>query len=312
MFQQFDDESTVIGCFKKMEENFINLNIVLRGTYYENAKKMDYYVTFGSGTYKFICFITNDTGIAFLDNIRPNNREIVEYKREFIGNKPKHTLVIDVESKFYCIEILDKKKDNKLLTYINFIQNKNYCDVPNEGIYCKNLDGLIKLSLVFLKSIGFVGPLYLDDDSQFNLGENIVIETLIPRLLLNKGSIYSKYGFKPTRISENEIRETVEKISEIKINGKEISKEIKEHIDNRGNFKPSMSNFIKNIRENKDARSYYHKLKSAFNDMVLNDIRTYPIECSSISEKKGTLNYKNKYMKYKKKYLLMKKYLRNV
>ena len=161
--------------------------IDLRNIIYKDVKYKQIPFTFKGIDYKFECYIfdeTNKQAIIYLNNI---NSIITDgYSHE----NGEELYKIDVTTpKMYCIELLQKYPLNEL--WINFIQNKPDCRLPNiQGTLCKGLGGIIKLIFNFLNLLGFKGNIFLEDDSQI-FGQ----ATLIPRILTYYDSIYAKYGF---------------------------------------------------------------------------------------------------------------------
>lgn len=161
--------------------------IDLRNTTYKNIKHKQIPFHFEGIDYKFECYIldvTNKQAIIYLNNINTIIEDTYTYDTGDELSK------IDVTTpKMYCIELLQKYPSNEL--WINFIQNKHDCRLPNRpGTLCKGLGGIIKLIFNFLNLLSFKGNIFLEDDSQI-FGQS----TLIPRLLTYYDSIYSKYGF---------------------------------------------------------------------------------------------------------------------
>lgn len=274
----------------------------IQGTIYENAEHRYLTVNFYNVEYKFLCIKIqnedkNNIGIIYLEN----KDSIAKEDSEEIYGVDTMTILefmsISIENKEYCVQIMDMYKDGNVYPTLNWIQNKSTCDIPNvANTRCKSLYGLMNLIFKLLKDIYFDGDLYLDDDSKIN-----DISTLVPRLLLGKGSIYQEFGFEPTLESKVAINSLVNDLANKKLNGVKISDLIRLNINDKGFFLPTMQNLIAQILANTETKPLYDKLTSAYLKMKI-DISKVKPNCPAINAIGGN-TYFHKYIKYKNKYL---------
>lgn len=295
-------------------------NITLRNDEYVNVYHKTIPINFDSKEYKFECYVYKDKDNIILTSIYLNNEKnpIIDF------DEWNHQPIVNIYPKKYCIEILGKK-DNEL--WINFIQKKVECMLPDiRGTNCMGLGGILKLIFTFLDKIGYVGNIYLEDESQI-LGQ----PTLIPRLLLCKDSIYSRYGFKPDRSTSDMTNHhlLLDELQHTQINISPISKIYKlmpPEIISLQNNTMSLFNLAKIfsnptskeeadrnneffVNLDKEIKEKINTLKRYYTKMINTNYKLY-MECD-IMKGGGKENikdylldeYKRKYHKYKHKYI---------
>jgi hypothetical protein len=306
--------------------------ISLRNVHMENVYKKTIPFVFNNVTYSFDCFIPNDDK-NFLSIIYLNNEKNIisltnsyNYDENFESIQIKN---IDMDKKEYCIELLEKKisGSEKLELWINFIQNNNICNLPSmPETNCKKLGGIIKLIFNFLAYIEYNGNIFLEDHSQINTQF-----TLLPRLLNNNGSIYSKYGFMPFYKEHtdkeqndeliNEIRDTIITINntepyykylpiEIIKNFEKIElKNLIPYISNPNNDTIGKQNTQVFINLPKKIKDKFELIKKPYYKMINTNYRNF-LNCEPEIQKEkqsgGYHYYKHKYNKYKLKYMKIK------
>lgn len=289
-------------CLLKLNEFEVVNKYFIRGELCTNVKRKLQKHNFMNKDYIFLCLLYNNKGYVYLENIIYNEK--IEGKLEHFDEETydyeDYDAVLFGSEKKYCIEIMDEKSSK---TKLNWVENKPTCDLPIiENTKCKGLFGIMNLIFSFLKSINFSSYLYLDDNSSIN-----DIQTIVPRLLLGKKSIYSEFGFVPTKKSSEQIQELVLELSNIETDHDTIGKQVKQHINNNGSFRESMNNFKRELTSNEKTKHLYNDLVSSHLDMRANIAEVTP-QCPLITvnkESKG--GYYAKYILYKNKYLELKK-----
>jgi hypothetical protein len=158
----------------------------------------------------------------YLNNAE-ENKNIISLHTE---NKLKY-FAIEVESlKKYCVELMEKynQKTDTVELWINYIQNCSWCllpKIPNNT--CNGLGAIFGLLYSLLSQIGYVGDIYLEDDSQFLANCEIPgkgLPTIPLRLFGGKKSIYESYGFVPVDENDNQVSydELVGEITDTQLN----------------------------------------------------------------------------------------------
>lgn len=294
------EHNTLYDAFLYMHnnDNFIAEQIKIRNVVYDTKYKK-YKMKFDGVEYEFICVMyedenNNNMGIAYLNNISFGHPQILEDIDEMHPETFEFEIfkAIQTENKKYCVEIMDKFVENKKAIYINWLQNRDDCDIPNNpNTVCKSLKGIMTLIFTFFRNINITGPIYLDDDSMIG-----GIKTLIPRLLSGKSSIYEAYGFKSTYSMEL-IQSDLLKIKNIQINGLTVATILPQYVDSRGVFLNGLDNFLNNIQENSEGKILMGRIQKYYLKMINNDISTRNVLCQQIGGQNK--NNKLKYIRYR-------------
>lgn len=187
---------SLLNCIKLYQNQFdIVPKITIRNSVYQNVQHKAIKILVADMSYIFQCYIyinmAKEYAIAYLDNVT--------------------TILCDdtisVTEKEYCIELFEKVTDTSEL-WINFIQKKEQCRLPNKlGTKCMGAGGIMGLIFAFLDNINFNNSVYLSDDSQI-----MTQKTLLPRLICYKESIYANFGFIPAIIDVNKYNLVLEKL----------------------------------------------------------------------------------------------------
>lgn len=304
------DNNTLAKCFLQMDLKKQAVNV--RNVVDLDARMSEKTVVLNNQQYEFICILYHDNtlirGIAYLNNLMINGQSIVENEEEYEETDDKwenpiivKTIRTNIDPKKYCIELFDKSYNGSDITIINWIQSKSYCDVPNvPGTDCNGLSGIMKLITTFLNSIGFNGPIYLDDDSRFN-----AVPTIIPRLLIGRDSIYASYGFKVR--NAHGIDKLINDLKNATLNGTKLTDLIKQHMDNNNRFLPSLGNFYNQMLGDPNVREIINKITSQYLNMKNDNIYNHVTQsCNALTGGYNNSNndiFYHKYIKYKTKYL---------
>lgn len=295
-----------------MEKTFF-----VRGISYEDNNDKIYEIKheFLGYTYKFLAIysLINDC-IIYLENANTENTIMgtAEFcPPDYVNDCRK----IENDPKKYCVELLDKNKEEHIETWINFIQVCDMCNLPNLPT-CRGLGGLFGLIYSFLSSNGFTGSIYLEDDSRYlakctENGHKGVdgTETFIQRLMLGKKTLYEEYSFYPVGpnnertdytqyvkiIANAKITVDTKNFGKIEGTTEEIVKKYLQTIN--PNNSEIYTNVLENLRQN--FRTQYYGIKKILSRMKIDDIKTLGTKCIQT----GGINYFDKYKKYKCKYL---------
>lgn len=221
---------------------------------------------------------------------------------------------ISADPKKYCIELIDKVKNNKKEIWINFIQQCSMCNLPSTQ-KCKGLGGIFGLIHSILTTNKISGSIYLEDDSQYlatcwdpNQPAKIGVPTFLNRLLLGKKTIYEDYSFYPVDDYGNILTYTpyVTEISNKKILYNQTEMTIgnvmqtyfqRLTLENREAYEK----LLKIIRDDIELKKSFYGIRMIISRMKNDDINSLKQHCEMTGG--STMKYYNKYKKYKLKYL---------
>ena len=194
--------------------------IVIKGVKYPGGRFYTYDHTYLGVKYPIVVAMytqkVSDNGVdviqlcsLYLNNLDEKDN-IMDVETEYTDTDPYvvDTPTVNFERKLYCIELVEKyhsyaatdgsatHTDKNL--WLNYAQQHSRCSLPSKAP-CVGLRGIFGLVDSILTDIGYQGPLYCEDDSQFKKHEDDTVGygTHMSRLMNGKKTLYESHGFVP-------------------------------------------------------------------------------------------------------------------